>query len=401
MRVTDLRKQEFRRILLIKPSAAGDVIHTLPVLAKLRQRYPAARIDWMLTPQNAQLIRGHPALSNIVLFQRQAYGRLWKDWSRPVDLFRMLAGLRRTNYDLVIDLHGQFRSACFALATGSPTRIGFDRPRRRVRRAGRELANDTFDHAWQGAREMSWLAYTHRIPIPTLDAHAIDRYLWIGELLDLPTGLPEFDLPVSPESELRVDQLLAAHGSADRPLAVLTPGTVWETKRWLASGFAAVGRHFRDAGWVVVLAGSPNDQQACRDVADGCPGAIDLCGQTSLAELASLMRRAGLCIANDSGPLHLAAALKTPLVAVFGPTDPVWVGPYGQLDAVVRAGVACSPCYLRQLRQCRYNHACMHEVTAEMVIERAELMLSRRKTARGTAVQSLQAASGLASNVGR
>ena len=392
MRVTDLRKQEFRRILLIKPSAVGDVIHTLPVVAKLRQRYPSARIDWMLTPQNAELICGHPALSNIILFQRQAYGRLWKDWSSPADLLGMLGSLRRTNYDLVIDLHGQFRSACFALATGSPTRIGFDRPRRRVRRAGRKLADDTFDHAWQGAREMSWLAYTHRIPIPTLDAHAIDRYLWIGEMLDLPAGPPQFDLPILPESEHRIDQLLAEHGVADKPVAILTPGSVWETKRWLASGFAAVGRHFRDAGWAVVLAGSPNDRQACRDVTEAWDGAINLCGNTSLAELAALMRRAGLCIANDSGPLHLAAALGTPLVAVFGPTDPVWVGPYGQMDAVVRAGVACSPCYLRQLRECRFSHSCMREVTAGMVIERAELMLSRRKMARGVRTEPAGAA---------
>lgn len=379
LRITDLRKQEFRRILLIKPSAVGDVIHTLPVLEKLRRRYPSARIDWMLTPQNAELIRGHPALSNVVLFERQAYGRIWKDWSSPSDLLRMLTGLRQTQYDFVIDLHGQFRSACFALATGAHTRIGFDRPRRRVRRAGRALPEGAFDHAWQGARELSWMAYTHRIPIPTLDAHAIDRYLWVGEMLDLPTGAPRFDLPVSFEAQNRIDQLLAEHAVEGKPVAVLTPGSVWETKRWRAGGFADVGRHFIESGWTVVLAGSPRDREACREVAVQCEGAVDLCGLTSLSDLAALMRRAELCIANDSGPLHLAAALGTPLVAIFGPTDPVWVGPYEQLDAVVRAGVACSPCYLRQLRQCRYNHACMREVTAEMVIQRAERVLSSRR----------------------
>jgi lipopolysaccharide heptosyltransferase II len=390
LRITDLRKQEFRRILLIKPSAVGDVIHTLPVLTKLRQRYPSARIDWMLTPPNAELIRGHPAVSNIVLFERQAYGRFWKDWSSPLDLARMLIGLRQTNYDLVIDLHGQFRSACFALATGAPTRIGFDRPRRRVRRAGRALPEGTFDHAWHGARELSWVAYTHHIPIPTLDAHATDRYLWIGEMLDLPTGPAKFDLPVSVVAQNRIQRLLAKHGAGEKPLAVLTPGSVWETKRWLASGFAAVARHFIDAGWSVVLAGSPMDCDACREVENRCGDSVNLCGLTSLSDLVALMRRARLCIANDSGPLHLAAALGTPLVAIFGSTDPVWVGPYEQPDAVVRAGVVCSPCYLRQLRQCRFNHTCMREVTAEIVIERAEHILSSRGASDGAGLQTIR-----------
>jgi lipopolysaccharide heptosyltransferase I len=380
LRVHDLRNQEFKRILLIKPSAMGDVIHTLPVVAKLRERYATARIDWMLTPQNADLVGGHPAISNIVLFERQAYGRPWQDWSSPIDLLRMLIRLRQTQYDLVIDLHGQFRSACFALATGAPTRLGFDRPRRRVFRAGRMMPPGIFDHAWHGAREFSWVAYTHRIPIPTLDAHATDRYLWIGDMLDLPPGPPRFDLPVSPEADRRITRILEQSGVSD-PFIVLTPGSVWETKRWLAGNFAAVGRHFLDAGWSVVLAGSPRDKEACRQVARECAGAVDLCGRTSLSELAALTRRASLCVANDSGPLHLAAALGTPLVAIFGPTDPVWVGPYGRSDAVVRAGVPCSPCYLRSLSQCRYDHACMHQVTPEMVIERAERVLKEHSTA--------------------
>src|SRR5215472_2723139 len=101
----------FARILLIKPSAVGDVVHTVPVLAKLRARYPAARIDWLLTPAIAELIRHHPGLSNAVLFARQDYARLWRSWSALAELGNLVRGLRRTRYDVVIDLHGQFRSA--------------------------------------------------------------------------------------------------------------------------------------------------------------------------------------------------------------------------------------------------------------------------------------------------
>lgn len=385
LHLKDLRKQGFARILLIKPSAVGDVIHALPVLAKLRKRYPAARIDWMLTPENAQLVGRHPAISNVVLFERRAYGRPWRDWSSSLDFVRMISNLREANYDLVIDLHGQFRSAFFTLATGAQTRIGFDRPRRRVRHAGRALPEEAFHHAWQGARELSWIAYTHRIGIPTLDAHAIDRYLWLGELLDLPTGPPETNLPIAPEARERVDQLLKSEGVGEKPIALLSPGTIWETKRWLSENFAAVGRHFAEMDWAVILTGAGKDVRACQEVAAQCPQAINLCARTNLSDLAALTQRASICITNDSGPMHLAAALGTPLVAIFGPTDPLWVGPYGRADSVVRAGVPCSPCYLRHLRQCRHNHACMHEVTAEMVIERAEETL--RRTPCGTGFQ--------------
>src|SRR5262249_43380586 len=116
-----LRTRQFERILLIKPSAVGDVIHTLPVLAKLRARYPSARIDWMLTPAIAELIGHHPALSNVVQFNRFAFARCWRGGS-AASVVRLLAHLRRTRYELVIDLHGQFRSAVLTLASGAAVR---------------------------------------------------------------------------------------------------------------------------------------------------------------------------------------------------------------------------------------------------------------------------------------
>src|SRR5437868_7640266 len=120
MNLATLRSKSFERILLIKPSAVGDVIHTLPVLAKLRARYPDARIDWLLTPAIAELVRHHPALSNVVLFDRHAFARSWRDWRAAAALCRMLAAVRSARYDLVVDLHGQFRSALLVLASGAP-----------------------------------------------------------------------------------------------------------------------------------------------------------------------------------------------------------------------------------------------------------------------------------------
>jgi heptosyltransferase-1 len=379
MKISTLRSRSFERILLIKPSAVGDVIHTLPVLARLRARYPAARIDWLLTPAIAELVGQHPALSNVLLFARREWSRPWRAWSAAMGLWELISALRQARYDLVLDLHGQFRSALFTLLTGAKVRIGFDRPRKRARQASRPLPRAAYRHGWTGAREGSWAVYTHRIPIPTLDTHAVDRYLWLGQLLDLDDGPPEFHVPVPAAAETYVAGLLHQQGLTNSPLVVLVPGTTWETKHWRIEGFTEVARHLLRSGRSVALAGSARERLLCQRVADACPGACNLAGLTTLSQLAALLRRAAVCVTNDSGSMHLTAALGRPVVSVFGPTDPLWVGPYQQPEAVVRAGLACAPCYLRKLRHCPHGHACMKEVPASAVIERVEAVLARER----------------------
>ncbi|HJT75836.1 MAG TPA: glycosyltransferase family 9 protein, partial [Gemmataceae bacterium] len=242
--------------------------------------------------------------------------------------------------------------------------------------ADRHLVTGAYVHGWTGTREGAWLTYTHRIPIPTLDVHAVDRYLWLAPLLGLDDGPPDFSLPVPPEAEAHVEGLLRQAGAAGRPLAVLVPGTLWQTKHWHVEGFAEVARHLARTGRAVVLAGTAKERPRCRHVASLCPGVHDLSGQTTLSQLAALIRRADVCVTNDSGSMHLTVALGRPVVSVFGPTDPIWIGPYGRPGAVVRAGVPCAPCYLRKLRHCPHGHACMEQVTGAMVIECLERVLS-------------------------
>jgi ADP-heptose:LPS heptosyltransferase len=174
-----------------------------------------------------------------------------------------------------------------------------------------------------------------------------------------------------------VETLLARHNICNRPLAVLVPGTRWETKHWHAAGFAQVARHLLHSGRAVVLAGSTGEQSRCQAVADACPGARNLAGQTTLSQLAALLQRAAICVTNDSGSMHLAVALERPVVSIFGPTDPVWIGPYDRPEAVLRAGLPCAPCYLRTIRSCPHDHACMQHVTAAMVIDRLEMILGK------------------------
>jgi len=378
----ELRSRDFSRILLIKLSAVGDVVHTIPVLNKLRRRYPNAQIDWLVTPGIAELLQHHPAISNLIPFTRKA-DTAQLGLSRVAalaDYARLAAKLRGARYDLVVDMHGQIRTALLALATGAPTRVGFDRPRAAVWQASeRSFSEQTRKHAWQGAREGSWLAYTHAIPVPTLEMHAVDRYLNVGPLLGLDAGPADFSFPIPQEAKGRIEALLDYYEIAKAKIVVMAPGTIWETKQWRREAFAEVARHFLQKGFAVALIGSERERAVCDEVAALAPGIINLSGETTLSELAALIRRATICVTNDSGPMHLAVALGRPVVSVFGPTDPIWIGPYRRDGAVLQTkNLPCVPCYLRQLSRCTHDHACMQGVTAGAVIERMEAMLKQK-----------------------
>jgi heptosyltransferase I len=384
----DLTGRDFRRILLIKLSAVGDVVQTIPLLNALRRRYPGAQIDWLVTPAIADLLRHNPAVSNVIEFARE-------DWSRPwtlapyVNYARLASKLRANTYDLVLDMHGQFRTAVFVVASGAPVRIGFDRPRAGVWDASpRRFPEEARKHAWQGAREGSWLAYTHHIPVPTLDIHAVDRYLSVGPMLGLEAAPADFSFPIPPAASDSVDALLRDRALVGAPLLLMAPGTIWETKHWGTDKFAEVARHFLRQGFAVALMGSRRERTVCEDVARLAPGAVDIAGETTLTELAALIRRSAISVTNDSGPMHFAVALDRPVVSIFGPTDPIWIGPYGRDGAALRAGVPCSPCLLRQLSRCRFGHVCMENVSARAVIERMEDTINRSGSAAPLAVPS-------------
>jgi heptosyltransferase I len=382
---TNLAGREFKRILLIKLSAFGDVIHTIALLNALRRRYPDAQIDWLLKPSVAALIRHHPAVSNVLIYgenQTEVPQYNWAGFTHWLRLMRdhrflgLLRKLKSARYDLVIDVHGQMRTGFVTLVAGAPVRIGFERPRREVwEKAGKSLPPGTIERAWRGSRERAWVAYTHPIPIVSLDIHAVDRYLLLGQMLGF-SGPASFHMPLPREARQRVEELWLANGwqPSAAPI-VISPAALWETKRWLPGGFAAVARHYMAAGHPVVLIGADNERGECAYIATQAPGVVDLAGQTTLIELAALVQRSALCLTNDSGPMHLAAALGRPVVAVFGPTNPRWVGPYGQDDAVVKAGSACSPCYLRDLSRCPHDHQCMTAITPAAVIARMDATL--------------------------
>jgi len=334
-----------RRILIIKPSALGDVVHTLPVLSLLRRRWPQAHIAWLVGSAFAGLLRGHRQLDEILSFDRQRFGSGWRDISTAAELARFLRQLRDRRFDLVIDLQGLLRSGLLSALSGAAVRVGFS-----------------------NARELSPLFYTHHVPIDSMEQHAIDRYLCITEALGCGRTPIEFDFSIGAAERAQVQTLLGDRG----PFAVLLPGTNWPTKRWPADRFAElVGPLRRDLGLLSILAGGadavPIAREICRLAPDGDCGPLDLTGRTSLRQLVALLERATLVIANDSGPMHIAAALARPLVTIFGPTNPIRTGPYRRPDSVVRVQIPCSPCYSR-----RCSHlSCMRLLETAMVLEQA------------------------------
>ena len=342
------------RILIIKPSAIGDVVHTLPILNLLRKRWPAAQISWLLTPGCAGLLEGHPQLDQIIPFDRKLFGSTWKSYATASKLLSFSTQLRRQRFDLVIDLQGLFRSGLLAMTTGADCRVG-----------------STSD------REFGWMFCTHLAPIESAGQHAIERYLSVAEFLGLGREPVEFIFPTNAKDRDYVDALLPK----DQRFAVLLPTTQWPTKHWPIEKFAALVKPLQERfGLTTILSGGSQSTA----MSSLFPQAIDLTGKTTLRQLVALLERADLVIANDTGPMHIASALGRPLVTMFGPTSPMQTGPYQRMESVIRLDLACSPCFSRRCS----HHSCMRQLEVECVLSLAAEQLTSH--ARSHAEQSLQ-----------
>lgn len=354
-----LSQRRFDRILIIKPSSFGDVIHALPVLHGLRSRFPRAHISWLVSHGCAGLIEGHPALDEVILFDRRHYGRMAHSLGAAMAFARFVRQLRARRFDLVVDLQGLFRSGFLALVSNARYRVGF-----------------------AAARELGWMFYTHRVEVPDRDMHAVDRNYRFGGPLGFADVPIAFELPVRDSARASLHRKLIEAGlPPGEPYALIAPGTRWETKIWPAKHFAAVAERIaRDYDLPVVLAGLEDEKPIAARVVSLCdvPAGrlIDMTGRTSLGEMMALVDGAAVSVMHDSGPMHLATALRKPMVAIYGPTSPRRTGPYGRDAAVVRMDLPCSPCYLKRVAECPHDHRCMNELSPERVLERVEQMVN-------------------------
>ena len=339
------------RLLIVKLSSIGDVVQSLPVLAALRRRFPQAYIAWAVKPAAADVLVGSPHLSETLVLggdhAEEPGVRRLPPLTAPGRLARALRGIR---FDLALDMQGLLKSALVAYLSGAPERIGF-----------------------RNRQEGAFLLNTRSVVPDRRDTHAVDAYLGFAEALRAPVLPLDFTIATT-----EADRETAARLLGDRDdVVALVPGARWLSKRWPTARFAivadALGAEF---GCTSVVVGGPSDGALAAEIASAATSAVlDLTGRTSLKQLAEVFRRCRAVVSNETGPMYIAAAVGAPTVAIFGPTDPKRLGPYGDGHAKVTARVPCGPCRRRSCRPL----SCMEKITPEQVIAEARKLLGRTR----------------------
>ncbi|MBI4682448.1 MAG: lipopolysaccharide heptosyltransferase I [Nitrospirae bacterium] len=347
------------KILVIKPSSLGDVIHALPFLKAVKDTFPKAQIDWVISKNLKGILEDNPLINELIIFNKDA----WKNIKNIHKTFSDISSLRKTlkskSYDIVVDLQGLLRSGLITYSAKTNLKIGF--------------AN---------AREGSRYFYDKKISA-NKSHHAVDKCLEIAREIGAKVGKADFPLHISQAVKDKTKKLL---GDIDEYI-VIVPSARWLTKRWPSENFASL---MKKISIPCVITGSKGDKEIAQEIIEdriqsaeqrtqttkiknsnlkGKNIIIDLCGKTDLKELTALIAGAKAVVSNDSGPLHIAAALDIPAIALFGPTDPLKTGPYGWQTnrnlKVIKADVPCSPCRRKKCGE----FICMKNISVESVYE--------------------------------
>ena len=319
------------KLLLVRLGALGDIVHALPVAAALRERYPDAQIDWLVDARHAAILGFVPVVS----------GRAVVDFRRTADVLHEVGRLRRERYDVAIDLQGLVKSAAFAWLSGAARVIGFDRRHLRERAAS--------------------IFYSEHVNSGDV-AHVIDKNLSVLDVFGIGERRRRFPIAVPASSALEPVAGRVAHDGR-RGFALVNPGAAWPNKRWPPGRFGAAAAWIAEAhGLLPVVLWGPGEQDLAIRVVDASMGAAMLAPRTGIGDLLALSRGARLMLSGDTGPLHLAAAVGTPIVALFGPTDPARNGPWDDADiSLSRYG----ECVCHYQRRCRRSRACIEDISVE------------------------------------
>ena len=346
------------KILILKPSSLGDIFQALPVLRLLKLHFPTSKIFWWIDSSLAPLLEGDPDLTGIVRFERKRWGKP-QHWP---EMLRSIRSLRAEKFDLVIDLQCLARSAGFAWLANGKMLVGLDEVR-------------------EGARGFYDLAARRE----TFHTHAVDWYLSVLPPLGVPVNKNFNWLPERPQIAADVKRkwfgenspFHAPSATRHHRLITLQPGARWENKRWPAIHFAELVRQtaaqFPSTRFAIL--GSRDDQPLGEIISRAAPDrCLNLCGATSLLEMIEWVRLCDLMVTNDTGPMHAAAALGKPIIALFGPTEPRRTGPYGQLKNVLRLDLPCSPCMSADCTFAKPNE-CLNALSPALVFERVKKLL--------------------------
>jgi lipopolysaccharide heptosyltransferase I len=338
------------RVLIVRLGALGDVVHAIPVAAALRRAFPAARIDWLVSAKHREILDLVPVIDRrLVINDRRAA-------SGGTSLVAAIRELRRSRYDVAIDLQGLIKSAVLARASGAPRVVGFS-SRYARERAARLFYTDAYDPGRGGLFD------------PRETRHVVDINLGLLSVLGITTAAREFPIEdVDSEAAQMVREQTGGR------YALLNPGGAWPNKRWPPNRLSAIATELRARhGLMSAVLWGPGEEPLAAEVAAGANGAAVVSPKTSIADLVALARRAALMVSGDTGPTHIAAAVGTPIVGIYGPTRPARNGPLSPLDITVSRDRVCQ-CH--HLRRCKLDRMCLLDIEVAEVLDAVERRLA-------------------------
>ena len=306
----------YKKILIIKPSALGDIVMAMPMFNAIRSAYPDAHISWFVRKEFADFLRVNPKIDDLIIFDRKKLSKFWINADAFKELRSLINKLKMADFDLVIDCQGLFRTAFFAWVTGCKNRIG--------------LAN---------AREGAPLFYTNKVKMPENSVHVIDHYMKLAKESGAKISKIEYGLVTIQKDIESVKSKLESKGLNGRDYAVIVPGASREAKVWPGGKFAILAEKiFEEFGLVSVLSGSPGEKKITEVIAKVCKvPVIDMAGETSMPELTAMIANGELTVSNDTGPGHIGVATGKPVLILFGPINPARLRPYGNENGFVNA----------------------------------------------------------------
>ncbi|MDM8536001.1 lipopolysaccharide heptosyltransferase II [Desulfobacterales bacterium HSG17] len=353
-------KSNIMNILIIKLSAIGDVIHTLPALNAIRKHYPNSKITWVVEEAAASIVQGHEALDRVLVSKRKKWLKgLLKSSSRNKsikEISSFIRQLRDTNYDLVIDFHQLLKSGVVVWLARGKVKAGFDKGMQHM--------------------EHSYFFLNKPIPPVSMEHHALSRYLMLVQALGIPVKKVEYKLPVGKPHRQAIDKVLSENNMGNsKMLIAINPVAQWKTKLWENKKFSKLADCLiKTYKADIIFTGGPEDLPIVQDIIDNMKeNALNLAGKTTLKILAALYEKTRFVISTDTGPMHLCVAVKTPVIALFGPTAPWRTGPFGPNHEVIRLGMECSPCFKRECM--RKDLLCMRGIDVEDILERVDKLV--------------------------
>ncbi len=334
-----------KNILIVLHGSIGDVTRALPLADVIRAGFPDARLAWSVEPPSFPLVARYPAVQEIILFDRR---RWWRDW------FRFLRRVRAGRFDLVLDLQRHFKSGVISRWSGARYRVGFNR---------------------LDAKEFNWLFNNHFIPACGNGISKLEHYLKFADYLGIARLPINWKFELSAEEKESVDtHLQEVRGG----FAVLLAGSRWESKGWFPEQAAQCADTIAERHRLqVVLLGGEEDRSIAAEIASRAAVPVtNLAGKTTLAEANGIIARARLAVGPDTGLMHIAAAVGTPVVSLWGATSPVRAGPHGFDELVIQGKAPCTPCYRRH---CPIGRICMRSIDNEEIAEKIATALSRSR----------------------